>query len=380
MLIIPSLQASYPPAYLGDFGFSYITSDDADGWTWKYWLGRGTEGYFAPESTVGTTLLSERSPPTSKSNVFQIGATMLTAMTGSEFRPRDEEGLRYIRNAKWDQLVEDEKWPDYSEDLISLVQDCVRDEMEDRPSPQELLRMVEDFMARHADGMDRWGTLSWVKQKSSEIDGPTTADDDAHTAADTGTDTATGEKRKAAGPPDSPPDAKRVKAQTALKRRLIYVASLIKGARPRLKSHEDDTDFRLDPSKRLIYKRIDQMFDPDTFFDMADPDPIDYIKLDPKAKYMPVIDVSDDSEEDEAERPAKVESLPDPFTPGKLKKPLKGAGTLANPYMLSTPAKPTPAKPTPAKPTPAKPTEPPPPAGVLHNKELFSEHYSDFAA
>jgi hypothetical protein len=44
--------------------------------------------------------------------------------------------------------------------------------MEDRPSPQELLRMVEDFMARHADGMDRWGTLSWVKQKSSEIDGP----------------------------------------------------------------------------------------------------------------------------------------------------------------------------------------------------------------
>jgi serine/threonine protein kinase len=83
---------------LGDFGFSYITSDD--GWTWKYWLGRGTEGYFAPESTLGDVPLSERSPPTSKSNVFQVGATMLIAMTGSEIRPRDEEGLRYMRNAK----------------------------------------------------------------------------------------------------------------------------------------------------------------------------------------------------------------------------------------------------------------------------------------
>jgi hypothetical protein len=139
-------------------------------------------------------------------------------------------------------------------------------------------------------------------------------------------------------------------------------------------------DFRLDPWKRLVYNRIDQTFDPDTFFDTADPGPIDYINLDPKVKYMPVIDISDDSEEDEPERPAKPESLPDPFTPGKPKKPLKGAGTLANPYMLSTPAKPTSSKPTPAKPTPAKPTEPPPPAGVLHNKELFSEHYSDFAA
>jgi hypothetical protein len=227
--------------------------------------------------------------------------------------------------------------------------------------------MVEDFMARHADGMDRWGTLSWVKQKSSEIDGPIAADDDAHTAADAGSDTATGEKRKAARPPDSPPDAKRIKAQTALKRRLVYVASLIKGARPRPKSHVDDADFKLDPWKRLVYNRIDQMFDPDTFFDTADPSPTNYIKLDPNTKYMPVIDISDDSEEDEAEKPAKAESLPDPFTPGKPKKPLKGAGTLANPYMLSTPA----------KPTPAKPTEPPPPAGVLHKKELFSEHWSD---
>jgi hypothetical protein len=369
---------------LGDFGFSYLTSDDI--WTWKYWIGRGTEGYFAPESALGTMPLSERRPPTSKANVYQVGVTMLTAMVGP-----GNVGDHYATNPKWQGLIDNNQWPGYSQDLIDLVEDCLYWEMDERPSPQELLAMIEDFMPMHADGMDRWGTLSWIKQKSSEIDGPLDTDDDAHTDADFATDTATGKKRKASGPSGSPPDPKRIKAQTALKRRLAYVAGLIKGDKPRSNRHADDQDFALDRMKLMSYRTLDPMFDPDTFFDTADPGPIAYLDLDLDAKYSAVIDIDDsdddaDDGDDEDDRHYEGTSLPAPYTPAKPKSPPKGAGTKADPFRIgSTPAKPTnakitltkpaPAEPKPAEPTAAGSTKPPPPASPLKN-ELFSSHWS----
>jgi hypothetical protein len=384
MLTIPSSQVSYPPAYLGDFGFSYPTSDDI--WIWKYWIGRGTEGYFAPESALGTTPLSERRPPTSKANVYQVGVTLLTAMVGP-----GNVGDHYATNLKWQPLIDNNTWSGYSQDLIDLVEDRLYWDMDERPSPQELLAMIEDYMPMHAGGMDRWGTLSWIKQKSSEIDGPLDADDDAHTDADTGTDTATGSKRKSSGPPGPPPDPKRIKASTALKRRLTYVASLIKGVRPRPDCHADDQDFTLDRMKLMSYRTLDEMFDSDTFFDTADPGPINYLDLDLTAKYSAVIDIdsSDDDEDDdhdEDDTRDKGTSLPAPYTPAKPKSPPKGAGTKADPFRIgSKPAKPTNAKialtkPAPfepklAGPTPAKATVAPSPEGLLKN-ELFSSHWS----
>jgi len=344
---------------------------------------------------------SERVPPTSKSNVFQVGVTMLSAMMGTEYDlTRDEQGRRYKTNTKWEKVVEEGKWSDYSKDLIDLVEDCVRDEMEDRPSPQELLDMIEDYIPMYADGMDRWGTLSWVHEKSSEIDERLAAEDASHADADVVADAATGEKRKASGPPELFTDAKRVKAQTALERRLAYVASVIKGVRPRPECHGDDQDFILSRRKRLIYKNVDTMFDSDVFFDTADPGPIKYLELDPNAKYLAVIEIDDDDDDDnvddeadeeehdeemyneeEYSRVVKAESLPAPYTPAKHKKPLKGAGTAIDPFVLySTPAKPTPAKPTtvkptPSKPTPAKPTKVPPPVGSMKDNDLFSSHW-----
>jgi hypothetical protein len=377
--MIFSLQVSYPPAYLGDFGFSYLTSDDI--WTWKYWIGRGTEGYFAPESALGTMPMSERRPPTSKANVYQVGVTMLTAMVGPGL-----VGDHYATNPKWQPLIDNNQWPGYSQDLIDLVEDCLYEDMDDRPSPQELLSMMQEYMPMHADGMDRWGTLTWIKQKSSEIDGPFDADDDAHVDTDTGTDTATGSKRKASEPPGPPPDPKRIKAQTALKRRLTYVASLIKGVKPRLECHADDQDFTLDRMKLMSYRTLDPMFDPDTFFDTADPGPIDYLDLDLTAKYSAVIDINDsdddeDDDHDEADRRDNGASLPAPYTPAKPKSPPKGAGTKADPFKIgSTPAKPTNAKIALTKPAPAgpKPTEHTPagstkPPALKH--ELFSANH-----
>jgi hypothetical protein len=350
-------------------------------------------GYFPPESAPGIVPENERVPPTSQSNVWQVGATILAAMTAKEpDSTESKDQRRYTVKPKYEKLIEDKSWSGYSQDLINLVEDCLRMEMEDRPSPQELLNMVEDYMPMYAEGMDRWGTLSWVKQKSSEIDGPLVADDDAHIDTDAGTGTATGEKRKATEPLGSPPDAKRIKAETALTRRLAYVASVIKGIRPVPKPHEDDQDFKLGWRKRMVYKVVDAMFDPDTFFETADPGPIDYLKLGTVDRNrLGVVLVDDDDDDDDGDddedgKDDKAKSLP-PITPAKPKKPIKGAGTSVDPYMLfSSPAKPTPAKPVAAKPAPdkpapdksapAEPTKPHSPGVKFHSNDLFSTHWS----
>jgi hypothetical protein len=43
------------------------------------------------------------------------------------------------------------------------VESCVSFDVEDRPSAQEALALIEQCMPTYAEGMDRWGTLSWVK-------------------------------------------------------------------------------------------------------------------------------------------------------------------------------------------------------------------------
>lgn len=283
---------------------AYITSDDM---TWMGRLGVGTKGYFAPEaklpkSDVDVAALTR---PTSRSNVYQVGVTMLSAMIGPRcLKFGDDDGLVYEQDPAWDDMVEKGQWPGYSQDLISLVEACVWFEMNKRPSPQQLLTRIQTLMPQHADGMDRWGTLSWVKQRSSEIDESLAADDDTQMDEDTqmdddaGTGAATGQRRKASGPPDPAPDAKRIKAQTALKRRQIYVATLIKGVMPRPQYHVDDEGVRSRWIHRLVYKDTDSMFDPASFFDTADPGPIEYLELEGDDQSRLDVIMIDDSEDD----------------------------------------------------------------------------------
>lgn len=289
---------------------AYITSGDI---TWVSRLGKGTKGYFAPEAKLPKTEVhdvTELIRPTSRSNVYQVGMTMLTAMMGPRCpRYRDDLGLVYTQDDAWDDMVEAGQWAGYSQDLINLVENCVQFKMTDRPSPERLLAAIEILIPAHADGMDRWGTLSWIQKMSSDIDESLAADDDSHIDDDaqlnddaqidndTGTGATTGQKRKASEPPESAPNAKRIKAQAALERRQMYVAALMKGVMPRPHAHKDDRPLRSRWVNRLVYNDTDEMFSPNSFFDTADPGPIEYFELeddDENRLGVTMVDYSDD--------------------------------------------------------------------------------------
>lgn len=335
-------------------------------------LDGGTRGYIPPELKSGPMPLNiQRRPPGSEANVWQVGETMLVAMMGG-IHPQDgPQGRVYRTRTHWLHLIDNGQWSNYSRDLIELAESCVKYDMDLRPSPMDILVRVLGCMHMHNDGMDRWGTLSWVMEESRKIDGPLPDEDtgyeDAGYEADAGASTAAGAKRKASGPPTMPPDTKRSKAETALRRRLATVATDIKGHRPRL--HADDKGFRLRQTLKLIYENEYSISDPETFFDAADPGPIKFLELDPTAndntkKIKPrefdgVVYIDDDDDDY-----FEAKSLPDPVTPAQRRKAAvardtddyieiestppveakvvpKAAGTSANPILVT----PTPVKP-----------------------------------
>ncbi|KAG9672093.1 kinase-like protein, partial [Aureobasidium melanogenum] len=274
---------AYPPAYLGDFGLAYLTSNDN---SWVKKLDCGTRGYYPPELRSEPMPLNiQRRPPGSEANVWQVGETMLVAMMGGKHPGDGPQGHVYRNTTHWRHLIENGQWSGYSRDLIELAESCVKYDMDLRPPPMDILVSIKGFMPEHDDGMNRWGTLSWIKAQSSKIDGSLLDEDAQHEDAGhetgAGVSTAAGAKRKASGPPTMPPDAKRSKAETALRRRLVTVATEIKGHRPKL--HADDEGFSLRQTLKLIYRNEDSMFDPETFFDAADPGPIKFLELGPTA-------------------------------------------------------------------------------------------------
>ncbi|CAD0098055.1 unnamed protein product [Aureobasidium mustum] len=286
----------YPVAYLGDFGLSYLTPDDE---SWRQRL-RGTPGYCAPEHDTGTTGKSKAKynvPPESKTNIWEVGNCIMLAMTGNHGGSHRTDGYKFSYHDKWDYLRDLEpddpwRWSGYSDDLIKTVEWCLMDTMHNRPTPQELLEQIEQLMPQHHEGMDRWGTFSWVKDKSREIDGPlASADAEEAEEPDADIEVMPGEKRKASSPAGSPRHAKRSKAEKALERRLTYVATIIKGRMP--KPHDDDNAFRLDFKKALRYVAMDEEFDPQSFFDTAGPEPISFFELDTVADDGPAHDDQD---------------------------------------------------------------------------------------
>lgn len=312
----------------------------------------GTEGYFPPELKLGPMPLNiERRAATTKANVWQVGETMLVAMMGISRHSRDgPEGRVYYTHEDRRHLIEIDQWSDYSDELIAIVEWCVKHDMENRPTPGELLEVIAACMHKHDDGMNRWGTLSWVMEKSRLLEGPFPNEDAEYEAGDyengDGTSVTAGAKRKASGPHTMPPDAKRSKAETALRRRLVMVANDIKGHRP--KCHADATAFRSRRELRMHYGKSDSMFDANTFFNTADPGPIEFLELDPTANKTKKVKTTEidgviyiDDDDDEAPK-----ALPAPVTPAKPKKPVKAkgkkaAGTSANPILIT----PSPVKP-----------------------------------
>ncbi|KAG9596087.1 kinase-like protein, partial [Aureobasidium melanogenum] len=268
----------YPVPFLGDFGSCYLTRDD------ESWKGKpaGTLGYHPPEQDRGfppRPRARHDVPPGSRTNIWEIGFCVLLLMTRNEGGLNAEGGLVYTRIPEFDELVESGEWNDYSDDLLEVVERCLMDRMQARPSPQNVLARIEQVMPDHAEGMDRWGTVTWVRDKSRDIDGPIAADAEETKDTGVGSSSTMREKRKVPGSPESRPDAKRIKAQTALERRLAYVAFIMSGDLQIREPHEDDQAFRLDHLKRLQCGDVDETFDPDTFFGTADAGPISFFEL-----------------------------------------------------------------------------------------------------
>ncbi|KAI5243992.1 hypothetical protein E4T42_07232 [Aureobasidium subglaciale] len=153
----------YPPAYLGDFGMSVIWSKgDAHS------RNAGAYGWWAPEQQ---RLNAEH--PYTYTNTWQTGLVVLHAMMGdasydgSDQPPQDK--VPTYSPAKWQDKIDSGHFTDYSKDLLDIVYTCLCCAPKDRPSPQELVCMIEDIMPTHIGDMKRFGTINWVTAKHDAI-------------------------------------------------------------------------------------------------------------------------------------------------------------------------------------------------------------------
>jgi serine/threonine protein kinase len=261
----------YPPAYLGDFGMSYLTSDDE---SWRHKI-RGTVGWCAPELDRGDNpyALSDTArydvAPTSKTNVWQIGYCILRAMEGGIVAPvPGNHDLKY-RNENRTRATPVGAAAVYSAELIQVVESCVSFELEDRPSPQAALALIEQHMPQYADGMDRWGTLSWVKAEHAKTEDAEDEDDADEEDGEEGDDSTatTGTKRKSTAPLPPP---KRPRFTGALQRRLKLVATQMDPGARLGKINKADQQFVL-ADKLKITCPEDKSFKACEFFECADP-------------------------------------------------------------------------------------------------------------
>jgi hypothetical protein len=183
----------------------------------------------------------------------------------------DNQDLSY-KNDKWTGRTPAGAAAIYSADLIEVVELCVRYDVEDRPSAQEALVLIEQYMPTYADSMDRWGTLSWVKAQHANAkeakDGNDAEDaDDGDTTAGS---TTTGSKRNSTAPLPPP---KRLRFIGALQQRLQLVAAQMKGAKPRV--NKADQEFILADRHKIILSD-DKSFNSCEFFECADPKHIEF--------------------------------------------------------------------------------------------------------
>ncbi|KAI5205706.1 kinase-like protein [Aureobasidium subglaciale] len=172
---------AYPPAYIGDFGNAIVTyqGDVHNDLAW----GNCSKGWSPPELTPyddGPQVW--QAPPTSRTNVWQIGYIIMSALQGSAQHAEDpdwtQEGEawapRYIPLPKRAPAREAENKlrREYSSDLLGVLNACVNFRVQDRPTPMQLLDAVENLMVAHTEGMEEWGTAHWFDKLAVQNPGP----------------------------------------------------------------------------------------------------------------------------------------------------------------------------------------------------------------
>ena len=160
----------YPKPLLSDFGSARILHREDP--SQRSFACPATRGYFAPEMIKEDQYDKSwhyglDKPLHSWTNVWQAGRTIESMMQLRHF-VRDDHDFDVIADCP----IKDKGAPKfdlfpcfkYSDDLIDLVWRCQRAQPEQRPTPIELLKLIEERAPRNSRGMDTWGNEDWVKQ------------------------------------------------------------------------------------------------------------------------------------------------------------------------------------------------------------------------
>ncbi|KAI5271981.1 hypothetical protein E4T47_04741 [Aureobasidium subglaciale] len=218
---------AYPPAYFGDFGISFIASK------FNNKSGGGPTEWYAPEQAI---YKQEGLNMYSHTNIWQLGLVMLYAIAADDFHDST-----ILENKEGRQICfEKAESAGYGLELCDLIDVCLDEDLSERPTPQELVSIIQDYVGVHARNMQRWGTKSWVMRK--------------HTASLQKDDDDT------------------------LQRRFTLVAKQMKLGRTSksLDAQSEDRDFVLEDEYKLIYSEEDEDFDIETFYNAPDPGSIKF--------------------------------------------------------------------------------------------------------
>lgn len=265
----------YPPAYLGDFGIAHLAKATDK---WGVWL-LGCAGWTAPELELVDDLIE---PSYTYTNIWQIGYIIYRSMTGNldvgwQEAPPDF-GLQPERFPAWRALVAAGELANYSDDLWNTVIACLPRVPKERISLQDLLARIETLMPKHIDGMDRWGTLSWIQNETNKADDGDSNDDSD--GAD-GSSHTTGKRKRTFSGPHS--ETKRHKGKEGVKddilqRRHILVAKQMKLGKTStpLDAHPDDQNFILTDTYKLEYPQTDNAIETKRFLQGPEPRPLEF--------------------------------------------------------------------------------------------------------
>ncbi|KAI5199040.1 hypothetical protein AUEXF2481DRAFT_3373 [Aureobasidium subglaciale EXF-2481] len=143
---------AYPPAYFGDFGISFIAS------RFNNKSGGGPPEWYAPEQAI---YKQEGLYMYSHTNIWQLGLVKLYAIATDDFHDST-----ILENKEGRQVCfEKAESAGYNLELRDLIDVCLDEDPLERPTPQELVSLVQDYVGVHARNMQRWGTKSWVIRK-----------------------------------------------------------------------------------------------------------------------------------------------------------------------------------------------------------------------
>ncbi|KAI5251860.1 kinase-like protein [Aureobasidium subglaciale] len=173
--------AAYPVAYVGDFGNAIITYEGAlhDHLAW----GNCTRGWSPPELTpYDDGPQTWQAAPTSRSNVWQIGYIIMSALQGMVQHEEDPDwpqvgaawAPRYAPLPRRTPAREaiNKLRREYSSDLLDVLNACVNFRVQDRPTPVQLVDAIERCMVDHTEGMEDWGTERWFNKLAAQNPGP----------------------------------------------------------------------------------------------------------------------------------------------------------------------------------------------------------------